>query len=111
MLNLGGLRRLHGYMSDLLAIVDTNSTADELVDEILRRHPDRVTLLIEDGWLELPGDASAARRGLPDRAAALRAAIEARTGAVVVGLANSREQLRGWRFDRIVGGRQPRSAV
>jgi hypothetical protein len=33
----------------------------------------------------------------------LLTAIEQRTGAVVVGLAGSREQLRGWRFDRIVG--------
>jgi hypothetical protein len=41
---------------------------------------------------------------LRDRIANLLAAIERRTGAVVVGLAGSREQLRGWRFDRIVGG-------
>jgi hypothetical protein len=35
------------------------------------------------------------------------AAIEQRTGAVVVGLAGGREQLRGWRFDRVIGGSQP----
>ena len=94
-------------MSDLLAIVDANQTPEELVAEIIRRHPDRVTLLIEDGSLLLGGDLVTRGRAL----AALRAAIEAGTGAVVVGLANSREQLRGWRFDRIVGGRQPAAAV
>jgi hypothetical protein len=103
-------------MSDLLAIVDSNLTSEELVMEIIRRHPDRVTLLIEDGGLDLSGldpadDEATARRSLPDRIVPLLAAIEARTGAVVVGLANSREQLRGWRFDRIVGGRQPQPAV
>ena len=103
-------------MSDLLAIVDSNLTSEELVTEIIRRHPDRVTLLIEDGGLDLSGldpDAADAtsRRALPDRIAPLLAAIEARTGAVVVGLVNSREQLRGWRFDRIIGGRQPTPAI
>ena len=85
-------------MSDLLAIVDSDSTPEELVAEIIRRHPDRVTLLVEGGARALS-------------VAALRAAIEARTGAVVVGLANSREQLRGWRFDRTIGGRRPTPAV
>jgi hypothetical protein len=32
------------------------------------------------------------------------AAIERETGASVTGLAGSRDQLRGWRFDREVGG-------
>ena len=46
-----------------------------------------------------------------DRLARLLAAIEQRTGAVVVGLAGSREQLRGWRFDRIVGAHGPIAAL
>jgi hypothetical protein len=83
-------------MSDLLAIVDQTGSDDELLDEIERRHPDRVTVLLEDGRPD--------GRALRDRLAALLAAIEQRTGAVVVGLAGSRDQLRGWRFDRIVGG-------
>jgi hypothetical protein len=37
------------------------------------------------------------------RVASLVGAIERRTGADVVGLADSRSQLRGWRFDRVVG--------
>ncbi len=82
-------------MSDLLAIVDPDLNPEELVAEIIRRHPDRVTLLIEDDG----------------RFAPLRAAIEARSGAVVVGLANSREQLRGWRFDRVIGGRPAQPAI
>ena len=98
-------------MSDLLAIVDSNSTPEELVAEIIRRHPDRVTLLIEDGGPDVGSDDPSRGRALADHLAALRAAIEAPTGAVVVGLANSREQLRGWRFDRIVGGRPPRAAL
>jgi hypothetical protein len=93
-------------MSDLLAIVDCDSTAEELVAEILRRHPDWVTLLVEDSGGDWPQD-EAPPGLLAERLALLRAAIEAGTGAVVVGLANSREQLRGWRFDRVVGGRQP----
>ncbi len=97
-------------MSDLLAIVDSNSTSEELMAEIIRRHPDRVTLLVEDGGFDVAGDESSPGRAVAIRVAALRAAIEAGTGAVVVGLANSREQLRGWRFDRIIGGSPPRAA-
>jgi hypothetical protein len=93
-------------MSDLLAIVDADLSPEELVAEIVRRHPDRVTLLIEDEGLDLSAEAGT-RTALSERVAALRAAIEAGTGAGVVGLANSREQLRGWRFDRIIGARQP----
>lgn len=94
-------------MSDILAIVDQTNTDEELVDEIARRHPDRVTVLVEDGQLDWGSDDSPRSRALRDRLAQLLAAIEQRTGAVVVGLAGSREQLRGWRFDRIVGGRGP----
>jgi hypothetical protein len=91
-------------MSDLLAIVDQTGSDDELLDEIERRHPDRVTVLLEDGRPDWGSDDSPRGRALRDRLAALLAAIEQRTGAVVVGLAGSRDQLRGWRFDRIVGG-------
>ncbi len=94
-------------MSDILAIVDQTKTDEQLVDEIARRHPDRVTVLVEDGQSDLGNDDSVHGRALRDRLAALLALIEQRTGAVVVGLAGSRDQLRGWRFDRIVGGRDP----
>ena len=94
-------------MSDILAIVDQTNTDEQLVEEIARRHPHRVTVLVEDGQCDLGSDDSARGRALRDRLAALLASIEQRTGAVVVGLAGSRDQLRGWRFDRIVGGRDP----
>ena len=98
-------------MSDLLAIVDPSRTDEELVAEIIRRHPDRVTVLVEiveTHWPDADAGAGSSRASaLSERLADLLAMIEARTGAVVVGLANSREQLRGWRFDRIIGGRQP----
>ena len=90
-------------MSDILAIVDEANTDEQLVEEIALRHPDRVTVLLEDGSDEAGLDDSPGGRALSDRLARLLAAIEQRTGAVVVGLAGSREQLRGWRFDRIVG--------
>ena len=91
-------------MSDLLAIVGSAQSDDELLDEIARRHPDRVTVLVEGGDADWGVDESSRGIALRDRIASLLAAIERRTGAVVVGLAGSREQLRGWRFDRIVGG-------
>jgi hypothetical protein len=82
-------------MSDLLAIIGTAESDEELVDEIARRRPDRVTLLAPEP---------------SDRMARLRARIEQRTGAIVVGIARSREQLRGWRFDReVTARRQPRA--
>jgi hypothetical protein len=97
-------------MSDILAIVDQDSTDDQLVEEIARRHPDKVTVLLQDGALDSSLDDSPRGRARRDRLAQLLAKIEQRTGAVVVGLAGSREQLRGWRFDRIIGDSGPLSA-
>ena len=90
-------------MSDILAIVDQTNSDEQLVEEIALRHPDRVTVLLEDGTLDPQADDGPRGKALSDRLAKLLTAIEQRTGAVVVGLAGSREQLRGWRFDRIVG--------
>jgi hypothetical protein len=95
-------------MSDLLAIIDSIDTDEALLAEITRRHPARVTVLVETSDAHgAAGDDASRRRVLADRVANLLAAIEARTGAVVVGLVESREQLRGWRFDRIIGGHRP----
>jgi len=94
-------------MTDLLAIISQQSVDDRILDEIEQRHPDRVTVLLEDGQADWASDNSPKGRALRDRLAALLSAIEQRTGAVVVGLAGSREQLRGWRFDRVIGGPQP----
>jgi hypothetical protein len=90
-------------MSDILAIVDQTDTDALLVEEIARRHPHRVTVLLEDGVVDSRLDDSPRGLARRDRLAQLLAAIEQSTGAVVVGLAGSREQLRGWRFDRVVG--------
>ena len=91
-------------MSELLAIVDPSRSADGLVAAIERRHPTRVTLLVETPDGDDP-TALDTPRGLALREwlAAIVAQIEARTGAVVVGLAWGSEQLRGWRFDRVIG--------
>lgn len=95
-------------MSDLLAIIDQSDTDDTLLDEIVRRHPDRVTVLLEeDGSGDWAADDSQRAKAVRDRLAGLLTAIEQRSGAVVVGLAGSRDQLQGWRFDRVVGSRRP----
>jgi hypothetical protein len=95
------------HMSDLLAIVGGHAGDEQLLTEIARRRPDRVTVLVEDGDADLGLDGSASGGALRDRLALLLRAIEQRTGAVVVGLAGSRSQLRGWRFDLVVGGGEP----
>ncbi|MGH2859813.1 MAG: hypothetical protein ACRDMJ_20245 [Solirubrobacteraceae bacterium] len=94
-------------MSDLLAVFGKTGSDSELVGEIARLHPTRVTVLIEDVDPDWAMDESPSGLRLRDRLAALLAAIERRTGATVTGLAGSRSQLRGWRFDREVGGRSP----
>ncbi|HZE05320.1 MAG TPA: hypothetical protein VE127_08860 [Solirubrobacteraceae bacterium] len=97
-------------MSDLLAIFGAAETDAAVIGEIARLHPRRVTVLIEDvdaGWAL---DDSPAGIELRDRLAALMAAIERQTGATVTGLAGSRSQLVGWRFDHEVGGRTPIAA-
>lgn len=98
-------------MSDILAIVNQSGNDDRLVEEIALRHPDRVTVLLEDGTLDPELDDDSGERALSDRLARLLTAIEQRTGAVVVGLVGSRDELRGWRFDRIVGAKGPIPAL
>jgi hypothetical protein len=97
-------------MSDLLAIFGPNDTDSELLTEIERLHPDRVTVLIEGADSDWASDDSALSRALRERMAALLALIERRTGATVVGAAGARDQLEGWRFDREVCARLPIAA-
>jgi hypothetical protein len=97
-------------MSDLLATFGPSDSDVELISEIARIHPTRVTVLIEDveaGWAF---DETPSGMDLRNRLAALMAAIERDTGATVTGLAGSRDQLTGWRFDREVHGRTPVAA-
>lgn len=92
-------------MSELLAIVGPADADEELLEEIAQRRPTRVTVLVEDSAPDWASDDSHEGRAIRDRLAALLGSIETRTGAIVVGLAGSRAQLRGWRFDRVVSGR------
>lgn len=91
-------------MTDVLAIVGPPEDDEELLEKLAKRRADRITVLVEEPASDLGSDESDSGRALRDRLAGLLSAIEARTGAIVVGLAGSREQLRGWRFDRTVGG-------
>jgi hypothetical protein len=92
-------------MTDVLAIVGSAEADDQLLEQLAGRRADRVTVLLEEQPADWASDESESGRALRDRLARLLHAIETRTGAIVVGLAGSREQLRGWRFDRTVGGR------
>jgi hypothetical protein len=89
-------------MSDVLAVVGPGQSDSELIDEVASRHPDRVTVLLEDGDADWGADDSLAGIARRDRLARLLHAIEYRTGATVVGLAGDADQLEGWRFDRVV---------
>jgi len=90
-------------MTELLAIVDDQHCDDDLLDEISHHHPSRVTILLEHSGSEGAVD----DQTVGDRLAWLLAAVERETGATVVGLAGSREQLEGWRFDCVVTARRP----
>lgn len=89
-------------MSDLLAITDAGASDldEELVEEVTRRRPTRVTILIEGAAPDWGCDESELGDELRDRLAYLLAAIERNTGATVVGVACDESQLAGWRFDR-----------
>jgi hypothetical protein len=89
-----------GGMTDLLAIFGPAESDAEVLAEIVAYHPDRVTLLLADSDRDAVGQASSEADALRTRMAELMAAIEEGTGATVVGLAGTRSQLRGWRFDR-----------
>jgi len=98
-------------MSELLAIVGSAEEDDELLQEIAQGRPSRVTVLVEASPPDWASDESDAGQATRDRLAMLLSSIETRTGATVVGLAGDRDQLRGWRFDRVVsGGRVPLAA-
>ncbi len=94
-------------MSELLAIFGPADGDAELLSEIERLHPRRVTVLVEGVDPDWAYDDSTAGAQLRDRLATLMAAIERQTGATVTGLAGDRAQLIGWRFDREVCARLP----
>src|SRR5947209_12543573 len=94
-------------MSDLLAIVGRAEVDEQLLEEIAYHRPGRVSVLVEEATGDWGLDESDTARALRDRLARLLRAIELRTGAVVIGLVGDRDQLLGWRFDRVVGGGVP----
>jgi len=99
-------------MSDLLAItqITTSDLDEDLVEEVTRHRPSRVTILIQGadgGWAS---DESEFGQELRDRLAFLLAAIERTTGAAVVGVACDDDQLAGWRFDWTVRAGMPLAA-
>jgi len=109
---------------DVLAIVGSEEEDRQLVEAIAHLRPRRITLLVVDqpeaaasvaagrigGSASPAGQAGAVIAARRERAAKrisrLSRALERRTGAAIVGLAASREQLRGWRFDRVVDVRR-----
>jgi hypothetical protein len=93
-------------MSDLLAITHASASDldDELVEEVTRHRPSRVTILIEGASPACGDDESELGDELRDRLAYLLAAIERNTGATVAGVACDDGQLGGWRFDWTVRG-------
>jgi hypothetical protein len=99
-------------MSDLLAIFgpsDSISDSDVLT-EIERLHPTRVTVLIEGAGADWAFEEGPSADAIRDRLAALMALVERRTTATVLGTAGDRAQLLGWRFDRELSGRIPVAA-
>ncbi len=91
-------------MTDVLAVIKTQDDERPVLDELDRRRPDRVTVLLQDEAADWAADESVTGAALRDRLALLLYSIEQRTGAAVVGTVGSSEQLRGWRFDRVVRG-------
>jgi len=95
---------------DLLLIAGDEDRDEDLLAEIATARPRRVAVLIEDADGEWAWDDSPDGLALRDRLAHLLRSVEERTGAAVIGLAGDRGQLRGSRFDTVVGGRLPVAA-
>jgi hypothetical protein len=91
-------------MSDLLAITHRSASEldDDLIAEVTRHRPSRVTILIEGTEADWARDETETGHELRDRLAFLLAAIERTTGATVAGIACDDDQLAGWRFDWVI---------
>jgi hypothetical protein len=89
-------------MTDVLAVIRPEDGDEELLEGLTKARPHRVTVLLEEQAPDWGSDETRAGVARRDRLAALLHAIERRTGATVVGTAGEADQLRGWRFDRVV---------
>lgn len=92
---------------DVLLIAGDASRDPELVEEVARRHPREVTIVIdedghdgdEDRWA---WDESPRARAVRERLATLLSAVELRTGASVMGRVGDLRAFSGRWFDGIV---------
>jgi hypothetical protein len=89
-------------MTDVLAVFRPQDGTEHLLEKLNVSWRDRVTVLLAEDAPDWGSDESEAGLARRDRLAGLLHAIEDRTGATVVGLAGDSDQLRGWRFDRVV---------
>jgi hypothetical protein len=99
-------------MADVLAIATDTTPDDDLVEEVARRRPLQVTIVIDaedagDAWVWDETEQGLARR---DRLARLLTAVERRTGARVMGRIGDLQPLRGRWFDGIVDPTLPGTA-
>jgi hypothetical protein len=92
-------------MTELLAIANAAEDDELLVEEVARRHPDTVTVLLNEeddggrwGWADGPRE-----RALRDRLALLLARVERATDASVLGVVGDVWMLTGRSYDGIVG--------
>jgi hypothetical protein len=100
-------------VNELLAIAGDAHFDDELVEEVARRRPREVTILIDgteraDAWA---WDESPPARARRDRLARLLSAVEQRTGASVMGRVGDLRPFAGRWFDSIVDLALPSAAV
>jgi hypothetical protein len=92
-------------MTSVLAIASDPALDTDLVDEVRRTRPDRVTVLLlasgfaADTWAWRDGPRE---RALRDRLARLLAHVEARTGAAVTGLVGDSAALDSADYDDVV---------
>jgi hypothetical protein len=101
-------------MSDVLAIAGRAEQDEVLVEEVARRRPSEVLIVIDDeertnhGWAV---DETPTAHAIRDRLARLLTLVETRTGAAVSGSVGDLKPLRGRWYDAIVDPQLPRAAL
>jgi hypothetical protein len=101
-------------MSDVLAIAGRADQDEVLVEEVARRRPSEVLIVIDDekrmdhGWAV---DETPTAHAIRDRLARLLTLMETRTGAAVSGSVGDLKPLRGRWYDAIVDPQLPHAAL